>query len=190
MRRQSFITCLHILFVILISMPTEGADIITLESLLEEMIDRERLARFPQPAYTCRQASSYDRDATSPSKKETWFANMDRSQFARIEEKNGRKEYVMMDAEGPGAVVRIWSTWHGPGGGEFSNGTLRVYIDGQQKPAIEGPIADILDRGALTGPPLSEGVSPRETVASLPGAMCPFGSVGPWDRQNNVRIAW
>src|SRR5690606_26564613 len=84
--------------------------VITIESLLREMVDRETLARFPQPAYTCRQASSYDRDAVSPDDPKTWFANWDRSQFVRIEEKDGRKEYVMMDQAGPGAIVRIWAT--------------------------------------------------------------------------------
>jgi hypothetical protein len=134
---------------------------VSLQSLLEEMVDREAIARFPSPAYTCRQFSSYDRDANDPNDRSTWFANWDRSQFVRIEDKDGRKEYVMMDADGPGAVVRIWSTWHGPGGGEFSNGTLRVYLDGAETPAIEGPIAEIIDGGKLAGPPLSQGVSPK-----------------------------
>lgn len=142
------------------ALPAKGDDAISLSSLLNEMINRDHLARLPQPAYTCRQASSYDRRATSPDKKETWFANGDRSYFIRTEEREGRKEYVMMDAEGPGSIVRFWATWHGPGGGEFSNGTLRIYLDDNAKPAIEGRMADILDQGALTGPPLSEGVSP------------------------------
>jgi hypothetical protein len=34
---------------------------ITLETLLMEMADRETLARFPYPAYTLKQFSSYDR---------------------------------------------------------------------------------------------------------------------------------
>ena len=90
-----------------------------------------------------------------------WFANADRSQFVRIEEKDGRKEYVLMDEEGPGAVVRFWATWHGPGGGPFSNGTLRFYLDGNPQPVIEGPAASILDGGMLCSGPLSEGVSPQ-----------------------------
>ena len=157
---RSFVVGLLVLLVIPFALPANGADVITLGTLLHEMIDRDQLARFPQPAYTCRQASSYDRRATSPSKKETWFANGDNSQFIRIEDNDGRKEAVMMDADGPGAVVRFWSTWAGPNG-EFSNGTVRVYLDGQPQPVIEGTIADVLDRSALVGPPLSEGVSPR-----------------------------
>jgi hypothetical protein len=143
----------------------QAASSISLESLLNEMVTRESLARFPEPTYTCRQSSSYDRDADSRDNTQTWFANWDRSQFVRTEERNGKKEYVLHDAEGPGALVRIWMTWHGPGGGEFSNGTLRVYIDGADKPAIEGPDSEVLDQGVLAGPPLSQGVSPSTPYA-------------------------
>lgn len=133
---------------------------ISLETLLDEMVDRAALARLPDPPYTCRQASSYDRDTVAPDQP-GWFANMDRSQFVRIEERNGRKEYVMMDEAGPGVVVRIWATWHGPGGKDFSNGILRFYLDGSDTPAIEGPITEILDGGGLVTGPLAQGVSPE-----------------------------
>ena len=140
------------------SNPAVGA--VTLESLLEEMVARETIARLPEPAYTCRQFSSYDRNSTEPGSP-TWWANWDRSYFVRVEESNGRKEHVLMDADGPGAVVRIWATWHGPGGGQFSNGTLRVYLDNNPKPAIEGPTEDLISKGLLAAAPLSEGVSPE-----------------------------
>ncbi|QNN23083.1 DUF2961 domain-containing protein [Planctomycetales bacterium ZRK34] len=138
-----------------------AAEPITFATLLNEMTQRETLAQWPAATYTCRQASSYDRASTSEQDKSTWFANADRSQFVRIEQRDGRKEYVMMDVDGPGAVVRMWATWHGPRGKEFSNGTLRIYLDGESTPTIEGPIADVLDRGLLVGPPLSQGVSPQ-----------------------------
>lgn len=137
---------------------------ITTESLLNEMVNRDALAQFPHPAYTCRQASSYDRDTVAPDKP-GWFANADRSQWIRVEQNEGRTEHVMLDAAGPGAIVRFWATWHGPGGGPFSNGTLRIYLDNQPKPVIEGPIATILDQGALAEPPLAEGVSPETIYA-------------------------
>ncbi len=132
---------------------------VTLESLLEEMVNRETIARLPSPAYTCRQASSYERNSTEPGSP-TWWANADRSYFVRVDEHNGRREHVLMDVEGPGAVVRFWATWHGPGGGEFSNGTLRVYLDGKAEPVIEGPMAEIISGGKLIGEPLSYSVSP------------------------------
>jgi hypothetical protein len=133
---------------------------VSVGSLLDEMVDRAGLARWPQPAYTCRQFSSYDRDSVSADKP-GWYANWDRSHFVRVEEKASRKEYVLMDAEGPGAVVRFWGTWHGPRGKPFSNGTLRFYLDGSDTPAIEGPITEVLDGGRLVGPPLAQGVSPE-----------------------------
>ena len=80
---------------------------VTLKSLLQEIVKRDNIAQFPLPEYTCRQSSSYDRDSVSPNQQETWYANWDRSQFIRIEEKDGRKEYVMHNAKGPGAIVRI-----------------------------------------------------------------------------------
>ena len=137
-----------------------GAEPVSLESLLKEMVDRDQLARFPDPAYVCRQFSSYDRRTVAPDQP-GWFANWDRSQFVRQEENQGRKEWVLMDAEGPGAVVRFWGTWHGPRGGPFSNGTMRVYLDGQPEPAIQGPIADLISGQALVAPPFSESVSPE-----------------------------
>ncbi len=75
-------------------------------SLLDQMTDLAGLASFPNPSYTCKQFSSYDRKAKSPD--QDWFANGDAGQYLRVEDRSGRKEYVMMDAKGPGAVVRIW----------------------------------------------------------------------------------
>lgn len=149
----------------ILTQTTQAATKVTLESLLNEMVDRETLASFPDPAYTCKQSSSYDRDSVSPDDKKTWFANWDRSQFVRIDEKDGKKEYVLHDAEGPGALVRAWMTWHGPGGGEFSNGTLRIYIDDMEKPVVEGKASEVIDQGLLTGGPLSQGVSPETPYA-------------------------
>jgi len=137
-----------------------ASNTITFESLLEEMVNRDSVARLPKPAYTCKQFSSYDRNSTEPGSP-TWWANWDRSYFVRIEDDNGRKEHVLMDTDGPGAVVRVWATWHGPGGGEFSNGTLCVYLDRKTEPVIEGPMADLVSGGLLVGEPLSQGVSPE-----------------------------
>ncbi|MBW8042471.1 MAG: hypothetical protein FVQ85_21095 [Planctomycetes bacterium] len=96
------------------SAPAAESDTITFESLLEEMVNRDSIARLPRPAYTCRQFSSYDRNSTEPGSP-TWWANWDRSYFVRIEDNNGRKEHVLMDADGPEAVVRFWATWHESG---------------------------------------------------------------------------
>jgi len=83
------------------------AEPITMESLLAEMIDREVVARLPDPPYRSHEASSDDRRAVSPGDP-SWFANQDYSQFIRLENHNGRNESVMMDAEGPGVITRFW----------------------------------------------------------------------------------
>lgn len=150
--------------VVLVLAAAAEAQTVTFSSLLNEMVDREKLARFPVDNYRCSQASSYDRGTVAPDQP-GWFANMDRSHFVRIEQQEGRKEYVLMDEDGPGAVVRFWATWQGPRGKPFSNGTLRFYLDHNPQPVIEGPIASILDGGALCAEPLSEGVSPQTEPA-------------------------
>jgi hypothetical protein len=107
---------------------------ISLESLLKEMVNRDSLARFPDPPYTCSQSSSYDRASKSPT--ENWFANGDSDQFIRSETNSGRQEWVMHESRGPGAVVRIWSA--------NPAGTLRIYLDNSPTPAVEGPMSDVL----------------------------------------------
>lgn len=73
----------------------------TLESLLGEMTDYAVVARWPQPEFNCKQASSYDR-GTVAADKASWFANNDQNQFIRAEENQDRQERVMLDADGPG----------------------------------------------------------------------------------------
>lgn len=141
---------IHILAVLTVA-ATATADSappkVTYESLLREMIDAEAIARWPAPAYQCLQASSYDRAAKSPD--EDWFANADRGQFLRSEENGERTEWVLMDADGPGAVVRFWSAnpWDG--------GTVRIYLDTQPDPVIETPMDDLLGGTWRIGSPLS-----------------------------------
>jgi hypothetical protein len=107
---------------------------VSTESLLAEMTDLYRLTRLPDPVYTTKQFSSYDRASKSPS--ENWFANGDRGNYLRVEEKDGRKEHVMMDARGPGAIVRIWSA--------NPRGTLRIYVDRQEAPVIQAEMKKLL----------------------------------------------
>ena len=121
--------------------------VVTFDSLLEEMTDFRRLAEFPEPAYTCRQFSSYDRDSTSPDDEETWFANRDAGNYLYLEYHDEREEAVMMDADGPGAVVRFWSA--------NPKGTVRFYLDGAEEPAIEMPMNRLLGGGGPVGEPLS-----------------------------------
>jgi hypothetical protein len=121
-----------------------AASKVTTRSLLSEMTDLAAVAEYPDPPFTCRQFSSYDRRSKSPDDHDSWFANADAGQYLRVEERDGRKEYVMMDADGPGAIVRIWSA--------NPKGTLRIYLDHAETPAIEAPMPDVLG-GKLEGIP-------------------------------------
>ena len=62
---------------VVLSVLPASAQQVTIDSLLTEMIDRHALSKFPDPYYTCKQFSSYDRASTSPDNEETWFANGD-----------------------------------------------------------------------------------------------------------------
>jgi len=129
---------------------------ITLGSLLDEMTNREGLTYFPQPDYSVKQFSSYDRLSKSPDS-EGWYANRDYTHFIREEDNNGRREFVLFDAEGPGAVVRYWMTFAGAGASE---GILRIYIDNQEDPVVEDNVLKVLSGGLLAGEPLGTSVSP------------------------------
>lgn len=120
-----------------------GAEPVTFRSLLKEMVDRAAVARLPQPAYQCKQFSSYDRASVSPENADTWFANGDAGHFLRVEERNGRKEWVMMEALGPGAVVRFWSA--------NPKGTVRFYLDNFTEPTIEVSMESLLSGQAEIG---------------------------------------
>jgi hypothetical protein len=134
---------------LLLATTARGEPGVSLPSLLEEMIDVEAVARWPEPAYTCRQASSYDRHRAGPDKP-GWFDNNDNSQFVRTEVIEGRKRYVMFDADGPGAIVRFWLTTDAK-----KTGFLRVYIDGAADAAIEYPAYDLLAGPTQPGAPLA-----------------------------------
>ncbi len=112
------------------------AQTINVSRLLDEMTSLDWLTARPSPYFRAAQASSYDRASVSPKDTKGWFANGDAGKFLRIEEGNGRKEYVMADLKGPGTVVRVWSA--------NPMGTIRFYFDGEAKPRIEEKMADFL----------------------------------------------
>jgi hypothetical protein len=110
---------------------------ITTASLLKEMTDLNGLTYWPEPYYITSQASSYDRHSVGVNKP-GWFANADHSQFIRVEQHDDRKEYVMLDENGPGALVRFWLT-------TFKRaGKLRIYFDENTQPEIIIPGYDLM----------------------------------------------
>ena len=144
-----------ILLILALNINLVAQEIISIESLLNEMVNRDEKARFPSPIFSCKQSSSYDR-RTKVKGEEGWFSNWDRSNFIGVEKKNGRTEFIMMDAKGPGAIVRFWMTFSGENSG---SGTMRIYIDDMAEPAIEGSAIEILSGNIVAGEPLSSFLS-------------------------------
>jgi hypothetical protein len=130
---------------------------VSIRSLLTEMTDRTSITRLPAPWYTLKQFSSYDRKSDTVNGK-GWFANNDYTQFLSVDSSKGRKEYVLFDTDGPGAVVRWWMTFAGEGA---DKGTIRLYIDGNENPLIEDDVLKVISGGLLAGEPLSSSVSPE-----------------------------
>ncbi len=125
---------------------------VTIGKLLEEMVDRDAVARYPDPAYESASFSSYDRASDSGD----WFANGDNNWFIRREKVANREEFVLFDADGPGAVTRWWMTFSGTHGG---SGYIRVYIDNAEEPVLADTPFHIVSGEKVTIPPLSSSIS-------------------------------
>ncbi|WP_231953915.1 glycoside hydrolase family 172 protein [Pirellulimonas nuda] len=149
---------------------------ITFGSLLQEMVSRDEVARFPRHDFRLKQDSSYNRVSTKPepprNEPKGWFANHDFNSsdrdknFIRIEENGGRKEWVLMEDTGPGAIVRTWMPWKGQSK-PTSSTIIRFYLDGQDEPAIEGNEFELFQGAGIAPFPLAH-QSLRSAVSFLP----------------------
>ena len=122
---------------------------IAINDLLLEIVDRQRLAVFPDPVYVQLQASSYERRSVTPGNAD-WFANKDWSHYIRQEVNQGRNEWVMMEDFGPGCITRIWI-----GGDIDHHGNMRFYVDGGSEPVWTGIPYQIVGENTSVGFPLS-----------------------------------
>ena len=127
--------------------------VITTATLLNEITDYTAVARWPEPPYLCKQASSYDRRSKTPDDPNGWFANGDNMESlgepVTWEQHEGRNECLLMDVDGPGCVVRFWS------GGARPKGTVRFYLDQAEQPAIAAPLYDLLGGKAFVPKPIA-----------------------------------
>jgi hypothetical protein len=118
-------------------LPATG-DEVSFEDLLGALVDLLWLATEPPENERCIQFSSFDPASRAGRAAEAaWYANGDRGHFLRSEERQGRTEWVMVDVDGPGAIVRIWSA--------NPSGELRFYVDGAEEPALAIPFQDLCD---------------------------------------------
>jgi type 1 glutamine amidotransferase len=128
------------------------ARVVTTATVLGEMADLARLARWPEPAYRTIQFSSYDRRSTT-SEAPGWFSNADGfggepiPGFLKVLRAPGDGSpglYLLARVSSPGVIVRGWTAGMG--------GVLRVYVDpdvataGDGSLIYEGPAAEFLAR--------------------------------------------
>ena len=129
------------------------------------MTSHENLTYFPLKQYKHLQFSSYNRESVTPGT-EGWFANEDMSHFIRVEHNSGRREFVMFDTSGPGSIVRWWMTFY-----LAQHGTIRVYLDHDSLPVIQGTPDQVLSGDLLAEPPFAvsvhEGVVIKEKGRDL-----------------------
>lgn len=160
-----------IVCVLLVGMAQAG-ETVTIESLLHDMINRDAVARFPAQDFRLKQHSSYNRASKTPDDARGWFTNHDYNSgdrdknFMRIEEVNGQREWVLMDHQGAGAMVRIWMPWRNQKSAETST-TIRIYLDGAQEPTLEGNMLGLFDGTGLIPYPLAH-PSLRSAVSFFP----------------------
>ena len=128
---------------------------ITIQSLLEEMVDRDKITYFPDIGYQCKQASSYNRESVSPDKP-GWFADSDGIGFIRTEENNGKKEWVIMEDDGPGVVTKIWAVCFYYGLNNTTGANINFYLDGQTKPAISTNFFKLVKGHDFVKPPFAD----------------------------------
>ena len=125
---------------------------VTFKSLLQEMGDRSAETYFPLPEYKSLQASSYNRESISPDKP-GWFADSDGVAWIREETNGGKKEYVIMEHDGPGCITRMWTPFFYYNFDNRKGPNVKIYLDGAKKPVIdENFIALLSGKGSIHAP--------------------------------------
>lgn len=133
-----------------------SAQEITMQSLLREMVDREKITEFPtELPYRTLQASSYNRASVSPDQP-GWFADSDGVSCIRTEvNEDGNTEWVLMEDEGPGAITKIWAVCFYYGLEDTIGANLKIYLDGADEPVICCNFFDLLQGRSFVQPPLA-----------------------------------
>ena len=145
---RSVFTALLIMATAIAAAPAadNGPGPITIQSLFHNMTNRDRLASWPKVEYRCSPFTSYDRASCAGQ------AGVVRKSRLRLlcADRNKRQPagVVLMDADGPGAVVFLHNA------AEY-RGTIRIYFDHNPKPAIEAHTEDLIGGKFLAEKPFS-----------------------------------
>jgi hypothetical protein len=135
--------------------------------LVDELRDDAWMARPDDPAWSLHGASS-----TDPEHVRDHYANRDAGHVLRILEREGRREGVLVDARGPGALVRLWSA--------NPMGVLRVDVDGER--VLELPFERLLSGAGPSPSPLALVAAKGATcLAPVPYARSLLVTVDAWE---------
>ena len=125
---------------------------ITFNSLLAEMCDRDRLARFPNPPYESLQASSYNRESVRRDLP-GWFADSDGTGYIREETINGKREFVIMEHTGPGCITKIWTPFFYYDFNNRVGPNVRIYLDGSKTQTFDESLIKLVrGEGSIPAP--------------------------------------
>jgi hypothetical protein len=128
---------------------------INLTSLLNEMVNRYQITRFPESGYKCLQSSSYNRESVSPDKP-GWFADSDGIGFIRTEVNNGVEEWVLMEDDGPGVITKIWAVCFYYGLQDTVGANIKFYLDGADEPVINSNFFKLVKGQDFVKPPFAD----------------------------------
>jgi len=172
-RMPRVITLSSLILILLFSLfSCSQPDAVSIESLLNEMVDREAIAKYPDKNFRLKQESSYNRASVSPEDSKGWFTNHDYNSsdkdhnFLRIDTINGEREWVMMDHDGAGAIVRTWMPFAKSNTPNTTN-IIRIYLDGSETPTLEGNMLGMFNGTGLFPYPFAH-KSLRSAVSFFP----------------------
>jgi hypothetical protein len=156
-RRRQWLA--HAMALVSLSLGATAVEPVTLNSLLRELGDLEALARFPESRYQCLQASSYNRASTNRNQPDQtaggWFADSDGIGYLRTEVIGGRKEFVLMEHEGPGCLTKLWTPFFYYDLNNHVGPNLRVYLDGSDTPVVDESFIRLVRGEGTFRPPLA-----------------------------------
>lgn len=163
-----------VLFLGSCSQSKDQEDKVSVSSLLNEMIDRDAITKFPTKDFRLKQESSYNRASKTPSDTVGWFINQDFNRknkeedqnFIRTEEISGQKEWVIMDHQGPGAIVRTWMPFLNSKK-PTTTSIIKIYLDGAKEPTLQGNMLGLLNGTGLFPFPFAH-KSLRSSVSFFP----------------------
>lgn len=138
------------------ALSADRAQAVDAVALLELLADADAPLRAAQLVASCEVASSRDQASMSRSDARAWFSNDDQGNAIRIQrfegDGGGRSEWVLADASGAGAVVRLFVAVDR----DILDAVLRVRIDGAATPVAEWTLGSLLSEDAGPALPLRE----------------------------------